>query len=368
MPAHQKAEVDAYTATACKRNTQCSAHPSPSRQFFSIPKRPCDSALFHYGVTGSDRKQPRVEPRSAGTTRALPSLARAPHARRRTKAAPGPGGSGGAVRSSAPPNRPPRPEPSAAPGGPGPSARHAPLSAEFRAERLPARLPPSSPPRRFRMLLLCRPFRLIRAAGRPPSRSIMNLSELVPALNDFASLSLAESWDNVGLLVEPSPPHAVRTLLLTNDLTEQVMEEAVQKNADLILSYHPPIFAPLKRVTWRTWKERLVVRALEHRIGIYSPHTAYDAVPHGVNNWLSKGLGEAGQKKNGTGCSYSAVFGTSIKLSQAGALPSCFPFLGVLQTSYEHQRTFPGAWMLLDTEQVQCIYCLSWLKRLGCWV
>ncbi|NWU90047.1 NIF3L protein, partial [Upupa epops] len=119
----------------------------------------------------------------------------------------------------------------------------------------------------------------------------MNLAELVSALNEFAPPSLAESWDNVGLLVEPSPPHTVSTLFLTNDLTEEVMEEAVQKKADLILSYHPPIFAPLKRVTWKTWKERLVVRALEHRIGIYSPHTAYDAVPHGVNNWLAKGLG-----------------------------------------------------------------------------
>uniref|UniRef100_A0A8C4VEJ1 NIF3-like protein 1 n=1 Tax=Falco tinnunculus TaxID=100819 RepID=A0A8C4VEJ1_FALTI len=119
----------------------------------------------------------------------------------------------------------------------------------------------------------------------------MDLGELVTALNDFASLSLAESWDNVGLLVEPSPPHAVSTLFLTNDLTEAVMEEAVQRKADLVLSYHPPIFTPLKRVTWKTWKERLVVRALEHRIGIYSPHTAYDAVPHGVNNWLTKGLG-----------------------------------------------------------------------------
>ncbi|NXS67964.1 NIF3L protein, partial [Pandion haliaetus] len=109
----------------------------------------------------------------------------------------------------------------------------------------------------------------------------MNLGEVVSALNDFASLSLAESWDNVGLLVEPSPPHTVNTLFLTNDLTEEVMEEAVQKAADLILSYHPPIFTPLKRVTWKTWKERLVVQALEHRIGIYSPHTAYDAIPHG---------------------------------------------------------------------------------------
>ncbi|KFV64301.1 Putative GTP cyclohydrolase 1 type 2 Nif3l1, partial [Dryobates pubescens] len=122
-------------------------------------------------------------------------------------------------------------------------------------------------------------------------RSFMNLRDVVSALNNFASLSLAESWDNVGLLVEPSPPHTVNTLFLTNDLTEEVMEEAVQKKADLILSYHPPIFTPLKRVTWKTWKERLVVRALENRMGIYSPHTAYDAVPHGVNNWLTKGLG-----------------------------------------------------------------------------
>ena len=70
------------------------------------------------------------------------------------------------------------------------------------------------------------------------------------------------------------------------------MEEALQKKADLILSYHPPIFRPMKRITWKTWKERLVIRALENTVGIYSPHTAYDAAPQGVNNWLAKGLGE----------------------------------------------------------------------------
>lgn len=69
------------------------------------------------------------------------------------------------------------------------------------------------------------------------------------------------------------------------------MEEALQKKADLILSYHPPIFRPLKHITWKTWKERLVIQALENRVGIYSPHTAYDAAPQGVNSWLAKGLG-----------------------------------------------------------------------------
>ncbi|XP_075790422.1 NIF3-like protein 1 [Pelodiscus sinensis] len=146
------------------------------------------------------------------------------------------------------------------------------------------------------MLLSCvhlihQPLRRIQSWFVLPSRSFMDLKALVSSLNDFASLSLAESWDNVGLLVEPSPPHSVSTLFLTNDLTEEVMQEALQKKADLILSYHPPIFRALKRITWNTWKERLVIRALEHRVGIYSPHTAYDAIPHGVNNWLAKGLG-----------------------------------------------------------------------------
>ncbi|XP_038171376.1 NIF3-like protein 1 isoform X2 [Arvicola amphibius] len=122
-------------------------------------------------------------------------------------------------------------------------------------------------------------------------RSFMDLKALLSSLNDFASLSFAESWDNVGLLVEPSPPHTVRTLFLTNDLTEAVMDEALQKKADLILSYHPPIFRAVKRLTWKTWKERLVIRALENRVAIYSPHTAYDAAPQGVNTWLAKGLG-----------------------------------------------------------------------------
>ncbi|XP_030065077.1 NIF3-like protein 1 [Microcaecilia unicolor] len=123
------------------------------------------------------------------------------------------------------------------------------------------------------------------------SRLFMDLGALVTSLNDFASLSLAENWDNVGLLVEPSPPHVVHTVLLTNDLTEEVLEEAVDRAAGLILSYHPPIFRPLKHLTWGSWKERLVIRALENRVAIYSPHTAYDAVPQGVNDWLARALG-----------------------------------------------------------------------------
>lgn len=81
-----------------------------------------------------------------------------------------------------------------------------------------------------------------------------SLREVVSVLHSFAAPSLAASWDNVGLILEPTEPKCVNRILLTNDLTEEVVEESVDSKIDLIVSYHPPIFAPLKSVTTRTWK------------------------------------------------------------------------------------------------------------------
>ncbi|XP_069840784.1 NIF3-like protein 1 [Dendropsophus ebraccatus] len=140
-------------------------------------------------------------------------------------------------------------------------------------------------------MLHCRPLwpRLLLSVS--PCRHMMDLSSVVSRLEALAPPALAESWDNVGLLVEPSPPHQVRKMLLTNDLTEDVLQEALAARADLLLSYHPPIFRPLKRLTCGSWKERLVVTALEKRLAIYSPHTACDAIANGVNDWLGRALG-----------------------------------------------------------------------------
>ncbi|KAI1896334.1 hypothetical protein AGOR_G00093730 [Albula goreensis] len=119
----------------------------------------------------------------------------------------------------------------------------------------------------------------------------MDLSNVLEVLEQLAPLSLAEPWDNVGLLVEPSKAHLVKTVLLTNDLTVPVMEEAEQMNCDLIVSYHPPLFRPIKRLVQRDWKQRLAIRAVEAGIAIYSPHTALDSVNGGVNDWLIGGVG-----------------------------------------------------------------------------
>jgi len=115
----------------------------------------------------------------------------------------------------------------------------------------------------------------------------LSLIDVVTKLDNFAPKSLAEPWDNVGLLVEPVTKKNIERILLTNDLTEDVMEEAVKVHADLIISYHPPIFVPLKSVTGRSWKERIIATCLENRIAVYSPHTSFDAVSGGVNDWLT---------------------------------------------------------------------------------
>lgn len=84
----------------------------------------------------------------------------------------------------------------------------------------------------------------------------------------------------------------VKKVMLTNDLTEAVYREACDWNANLIISYHPPIFAPMKKLVQSNWKDRIITGCIENRIAIYSPHTSYDALAGGVNDWLLQAFGE----------------------------------------------------------------------------
>jgi dinuclear metal center YbgI/SA1388 family protein len=133
----------------------------------------------------------------------------------------------------------------------------------------------------------------------------MPLVELLALLARIAPLELAESWDNVGLLVDPGPgkfgrdrPSETRAnrdverVLFTIDLVPRVLDEALDARADVVVAYHPPLFTPLKRLTAGTPQGSVLVRAIRHGLCIYSPHTALDAAPGGVNDWLGTGLGE----------------------------------------------------------------------------
>ncbi|XP_048514105.1 NIF3-like protein 1 isoform X1 [Athalia rosae] len=146
--------------------------------------------------------------------------------------------------------------------------------------------------------LLTKSYRLWSLAGQSKysvamgdsesSKSGLSLRQVLDAIHSFAAEELAASWDNVGLLIEPMKPKLIKHILITNDLTEDVMQEAVELGTDLIMSYHPPIFAPLKSITTRTWKERVAASCLENRIALYSPHTSFDSVKGGLNDWLAE--------------------------------------------------------------------------------
>ena len=117
------------------------------------------------------------------------------------------------------------------------------------------------------------------------------LSTVLDVLEDLAPLAWAEDWDNVGLLIEPPGRARVQRVLLAIDLTAAVFDEARRAKADMIVAYHPPIFAPLPRLTSSVAMQRVVMQCVQSKIAVYSPHTALDAAPGGVNDWLAGGLG-----------------------------------------------------------------------------
>lgn len=111
---------------------------------------------------------------------------------------------------------------------------------------------------------------------------------VVDTLERVCPLIYAErTWDNVGLLLEGFK-QSVEKIMITNDLTEVVLQEAIDVQADLIISYHPPWFRPEKRMTLEASNGlRIVCRAAMHGISLYSPHTALDAMQGGINDWLA---------------------------------------------------------------------------------
>ncbi len=119
----------------------------------------------------------------------------------------------------------------------------------------------------------------------------MNVNNIINTLETIAPLKYAASWDNVGLLVG-SGEWPADSILLTIDLTKEVLEEAIEAKTNLIIAYHPPIFEPLMAVTDACEKQAIVLEAIRAGIAIYSPHTALDSAPGGVNDWLVEGMGE----------------------------------------------------------------------------
>lgn len=119
----------------------------------------------------------------------------------------------------------------------------------------------------------------------------LSLQALLDAFEQIAPPRLAEPWDNVGLLAgDPAAP--LRRLLLTIDYTAAVAREARALGCQAVVSYHPPLFQPTKRVVAGDG----IFEAIRDGIALYSPHTALDVAPGGTNDVLCDLLG-AGERR-----------------------------------------------------------------------
>ena len=118
----------------------------------------------------------------------------------------------------------------------------------------------------------------------------MKAKDIIKVIEDFAPLSIQESWDNSGLCIG-SPEDEVSSILIGLDCTEALVDEAVSCGADMIITHHPLIFSGLKKISPDDQTGAAVIKAVRAGICIYAAHTSADKVIAGVSGAMAAKLG-----------------------------------------------------------------------------
>jgi len=118
----------------------------------------------------------------------------------------------------------------------------------------------------------------------------MILKELINFLELKAPLSIQEEYDNSGLFFG-DPTIEITGAILCLDITEEVMEEAIGKGCNLIISHHPMVFKGIKKLVHGTLETALLSKAIKNDLAIYSIHTNLDNIPEGLNGLLMRKIG-----------------------------------------------------------------------------
>ncbi|WKY46743.1 Nif3-like dinuclear metal center hexameric protein [Eubacteriaceae bacterium ES3] len=118
----------------------------------------------------------------------------------------------------------------------------------------------------------------------------VRLEQIIKGIETVAPRYLQESWDNVGLMLGERS-QMIEKIILTLDVTEAVIEEAIEEQVDLIISHHPFIFSGLKTLSCDTLKGRMIRRLIQNNISVYSAHTNLDLARFGLNDFVGNKLG-----------------------------------------------------------------------------
>ncbi len=123
----------------------------------------------------------------------------------------------------------------------------------------------------------------------------MRIKEIIDILENLAPPYLQESYDNSGLLIG-NKNDDIDKAIISLDITEEVLNEAMQKKCKLIISHHPVIFSGLKSITGKNATERIVKEAIQNDIAIYAIHTNLDNVAKGINSIICDKIGLKNRK------------------------------------------------------------------------
>lgn len=117
----------------------------------------------------------------------------------------------------------------------------------------------------------------------------MKIQDITSLLETVAPLSLQEDYDNAGLITG-SLDWECTGIIISLDVTEEVIEEAIEKKCNLIVTHHPVVFRGLKKITGKNYVERTVIAAIKNDIALYAIHTNLDNIKEGVNKQIASKL------------------------------------------------------------------------------
>ncbi|MBB6448849.1 dinuclear metal center YbgI/SA1388 family protein [Geomicrobium halophilum] len=120
--------------------------------------------------------------------------------------------------------------------------------------------------------------------------TIPSANQVIKLLESWSPQRFAMESDRVGLMLG-SLERPVKKVLVTLDVTEAVVQEAIEQDIDLIISHHPLLFKPLTEVDTDTAKGQVIQKCLQHEITVYAAHTNLDIAPGGVNDWIAEAIG-----------------------------------------------------------------------------
>lgn len=118
----------------------------------------------------------------------------------------------------------------------------------------------------------------------------MQIQDIIQAIEAYATPVYQEGYDNSGLQIG-IPSDEAKGALISLDVTEEILDEAIQLGANMIIAHHPLLFSGLKQISGRNYIERIVRKAIKNDINIYACHTNLDNVHNGVNAKIAEKLG-----------------------------------------------------------------------------